>query len=448
MRRALLFVLVAGGVVLTLLLVSSGGSGYRVDAIFDTSKGISSGYLVKVAGVRVGTVAAVQLTPELKARLTLQIDHGMAPFRADASCQILPEGLISENYVQCDPGSSPRPLADGPTGVPTIPVARTAEPVSLQDVLDIFSIPVTDRLQALINELGIGVAGRGRDLNAILRRADPSLSSSRRVLAILGRQRHQVADAITQTDGVLERLASRGGDVRSFVDRTRALTQTVADHADPLRTAVADLPPMLASVTSGLRSVRRATAAGRPLLDALQTAAPSLTSLIAALPRFAEAGTPAVRRLGLVARRGVPALREATPQFERLSRFTTGLAPVARQGALLLNSLTEQGGFEAIQKFWYFMAAMSGTYDSVSHYVAVLINIETRCLINLQALGCSQAYSAPGHGTIPVNAPDAGPQRLGTVLPTSSSISAAHQQAAIARAHPEAINALLRWLLK
>jgi virulence factor Mce-like protein len=449
MRRAIpLLVVIAAGVVVALIALSGGASSYRVDAIFDTSKGVSSGYLVKVAGVRVGSVSAVHLTPDLKARLTLTVDHKFAPFRADASCQILPEGLITENYVQCDPGSSSRPLGDGPSGAPTVPLVRTSDPVSLQDVLDIFSLPVTDRLQAVIDELGIGLAGRGADMNAILARANPALSSARRVLAILAAQRRQIADATTQTDSVLATLGSNRGAVRSFVDQARALTQTAASHAGPLGAAVADLPPMLASVRRGLRSVHETASAGTPLLQALRAAAPSLTSLVAALPRFAQAGTPAVERLGPVARRGVGAVRAATPQFARLSRFVSGLAPVVRQGALLFNSLTVQGGYESFQKFWYYMAAMSGLYDTVSHMVAVLINVETRCLINLQALGCSQAYAAPGGGTIPVNAPEVGPQRLGTVLPTNAPVVGAAQQSASARAHPAALNALLRWLLK
>ena len=38
-------------------------SAYRVDAIFDTAKGIIPGQLVKIAGARVGTIDDVKLTP-------------------------------------------------------------------------------------------------------------------------------------------------------------------------------------------------------------------------------------------------------------------------------------------------------------------------------------------------------------------------------------------------
>src|SRR5215212_9814957 len=88
--------------VAAILILSSGeqDAGYRVDVVFDTAKGIVPGQLVKVAGTRVGTVEDVNLTPDRKARLSLSMTSGPKPFRSDASCQILPEGFISENFVE------------------------------------------------------------------------------------------------------------------------------------------------------------------------------------------------------------------------------------------------------------------------------------------------------------------------------------------------------------
>src|SRR4051794_32337570 len=65
---------------------ASGSSDYRVDAIFDTAKGIIPGQVVKVAGARVGTIVDVKLTPDFKARIQLKLDGRFAPFRTDASC--------------------------------------------------------------------------------------------------------------------------------------------------------------------------------------------------------------------------------------------------------------------------------------------------------------------------------------------------------------------------
>src|SRR3954454_11786026 len=102
---------------------------YRVDAIFDTAKGVIPGQLVKIAGARVGTVADVRLTPDYKARVVMTVPRRFV-FRRDASCNIQPEGLISENFVQCDPGRGSAPVLRAQHGhPPTVPVQHTAVPV-------------------------------------------------------------------------------------------------------------------------------------------------------------------------------------------------------------------------------------------------------------------------------------------------------------------------------
>src|SRR5258708_34557887 len=100
-------VVVAVGVAGFVVIVDGGTSkgDYRVDAIFDVARGIGTRQVVKIGGAAVGTVVGVHLTGDNKARVEMSIDPRFAPFRADASCRIGPEGLISENFVAGGPGS-------------------------------------------------------------------------------------------------------------------------------------------------------------------------------------------------------------------------------------------------------------------------------------------------------------------------------------------------------
>lgn len=448
MRR---LILIAAGAALLVwvlgLLPSDGDSVYRVDVVFDTSKGIVPGQRVKVAGVEVGAVEDVNLTRSRKARLTLSVDDDFAPFATDASCRILPEGLISENFVECDPGAGEEPLASSGSGTPTVPVKNTTVPVALQDVIDIFSLPVSQRIRAVVNELGIATAARGEDLNAILRRANPALTDARRALTILGDQRRQLADSIEQTDAVLAELSTRKQDVRSFVDRAAVVAERTAARAEPLAAAVRELSPMFASVEQGLGSLRQIAAEGVPLSRDLRAAAPELSTFLDEMKSFSRAGEPAALKVGAFARKAKPEVEDAVALFRQFRGAVTGLKPNAKQLALLMNSLREQGGFETVNRFWYQMAAMSGGYDNVSHYVGVLINVWVRCLLNLNAKGCSQAYSAPGNGTIPANAPSVGPQRLGNVV-SPDAVVTAREGVQQAKSDPKAVKSFLRYLLK
>ncbi len=107
---AVVGVLAAIGVALALGTSNSGaadgtGADYKVNAIFDTAKGIIPGQVVKIAGARVGSVDDVTLTEDFKARIEMTVNGRFTPFKSDAACDIQPEGLISERFVQCDPGS-------------------------------------------------------------------------------------------------------------------------------------------------------------------------------------------------------------------------------------------------------------------------------------------------------------------------------------------------------
>lgn len=420
---------------------------FVVDAVFDTAKGIVPGHVVKIAGVRVGKVEDVSLTADQKARLRLKIDTKFRPFRADATCRILPEGLISENFVDCVPGTAARRLAVGRDGVPTIGIDHTTVPVDLQDVINIFTLPVDQRARAVINELGLATAGRGEDLNALLRRANPALTATRDALAILADQRKALGDAIVQSDTVLARVAAQRGAVRGFVTNANRVAGTTAAHADSLQAGVRRLLPMFTQVDRTLGAVRRLSRDGTPLLRRLRVAAPQLTRFTKTIVPFSRAGVPAVEQLGAMTARNRRDVRAATPVLARLRRFATALRAPAKQVGLLFDSLTKQGGIEALMKFGYQMAAMSGAYDSTSHYVGVVINVWANCLLRLQTVGCSQAYNAPGRGTIPANAPSLGPQRLGTKV-TPDAVLTSADQARLARRHPERIKSLLDFLLK
>ncbi|WP_249011214.1 MlaD family protein [Conexibacter sp. DBS9H8] len=457
----MLVVTALAAVAAVFVLLSSWGGNSRVvvDAVFDTADGMVSGQLVKIAGARVGTVTAVRLEPGPVALLQMSIDRRFAPFRADASCQILPEGFISENYVECDPGSRTEPpLAAGPNRVPTVPLSHTAVPVSLQEVLNIFSLPVDQRLKVLIDELGIGTAGRGESLNAILQSANPALTQAQRVLSILDQQRSEIARAVGQSDVVLSQLAREDRGVRDFVDRAAAVLRTTAAHRAALADSVRNLPAMLDATDRAMGSLGTVAATAAPLLADLRAAAPGLTLATHTIPAFAQTGLSAIRPLrdaAGIARRAIPAVE---PVVRHLRTFGVHAGPVTHNLSRLLVNLRDTGAFEAVLNLAYKLATMSAAYDPISHMGGVVITLQTRCLLGWlraplsPAAGCSHAYTAPGRGTVPVNAPSAGPQLQSSSVWGQATAPTGTPAASAAPASPRfsatQLNALLRYLLR
>jgi phospholipid/cholesterol/gamma-HCH transport system substrate-binding protein len=382
----------------------------RFDAIFDTAKGMVPGQLLKVGGVRAGTVTAVHVTPDRKARMSFRMEARYGPLRRDARCRILPEGFISESFVDCAPGRTGAPLTGRDGRPPTVPVSRTQVPVALQDVVDLFAVPTADRIGALLTTLGVATAGRGEDLDALLRRANPALADANGALAIVDRQRRRLGAATTQLSTVMARLAQDDAAVRRFVDRGAAAATVTAARRAELGTAVRRLPATLRATDDGLTALDRTARRLRPLVRDLRTSAPALRRITTTLPAFAHAGTPALRELRAAARRGGPALVAIQPVFDDLRGAAARLAPTIDRARRLLIDTRDRGGIEETLRLLYSLATVTALRDDVSHIVSIFAGVYPQCIVSRSTPGCSHAYAAPGQGTVPVNVPSRGAQ--------------------------------------
>jgi phospholipid/cholesterol/gamma-HCH transport system substrate-binding protein len=89
-----------------------GRKGYTVYAEFEKSGGIKSRAVVEIAGVPVGSVKSVRITPDYRARVELVINPDIK-LQEDAIVSIKTKGLIGEQYVQISPGGSDKLVRDG-----------------------------------------------------------------------------------------------------------------------------------------------------------------------------------------------------------------------------------------------------------------------------------------------------------------------------------------------
>ena len=97
-------VLLVAALVALVLVTRGEDDAYKVRAIFDNAGFVIPGEDVKVAGVKVGSVDDVQVTDDYKAAIVLRIDdEGYQDFRRDAECEVRPQSLIGERFVECTP---------------------------------------------------------------------------------------------------------------------------------------------------------------------------------------------------------------------------------------------------------------------------------------------------------------------------------------------------------
>jgi phospholipid/cholesterol/gamma-HCH transport system substrate-binding protein len=111
----LLVVLLAGWFVAFAWERTGGGirDSIRVTALFPAANGVSVGTDVRVAGLKVGSVASQRLDPATyQAEVILAIDEDVE-IPSDSSAAITMEGLLGGTYIALLPGGSPTPLKDG-----------------------------------------------------------------------------------------------------------------------------------------------------------------------------------------------------------------------------------------------------------------------------------------------------------------------------------------------
>ncbi len=414
MRRLalILALLVAGGTAAILVVgaPAQGSSSARFDVIFDDARGLIGGQLVKVAGARAGTIQNVVVTPNFKARVEATVDSRFMPFHQDATCTIRPEGLIAENYVDCDPGTANSPALKASGGhPPTVPVNRTTEPVSLLDLFNMFNLPTRERFQAIVNELGVGTAGRGDDFNDILRRANPTLTVARQVISILDRQKDQLQTIVDATNTIAREEATHTANLQRFLDQSASLSSLTAAHSSPLAQAIARLPGLLAAAQPALKQLDTVAVSGTPLVQQLHASVPALNRVSSDLGPFVGAAKPALAQLRTTLKKGIPEIRDTTPVVQTLRSYTDRSLPATLLFARLSSNLQQHGFVENFLSVTYYIAASLARFDKISHLLSILLvgahNGACTPYATTPVPGCSAHYGqAPAYKPVKASA--------------------------------------------
>ena len=336
MRRAVVIVAVLAvcGAALALgAAEDEGARGKTYEIIFDNAFGLTEGGDFKIAGVRAGSTSSFEIMGQerplavVKAEVT---EPGFADLREDARCEIRPQSLIGEYFVDCQPGASERKLPDGGR----VPVEQTSSTIPIDLVNSILRRPYRDRLRLIVGELGAGLAGRPEDLSEALRRAHPGLRETSETLEILGRQTGTIEKFITDADRVIGELEARKEDVSRFVREAGRTAEISASRRTELAATFRELPAFLTELEPYMGRLADLTNAQTPVLRDLQAASGELDTFLTRLRPFAEAGTPALEALGdasVVGRRAVRASQEEISELRRLARDAPGLAKPLRQ---------------------------------------------------------------------------------------------------------------------
>jgi ABC-type transporter Mla subunit MlaD len=389
-------------VVVAALVLTSGSSGaYRVRAIFADAANITNGEQVKVAGVPVGSVEAVEPTPQAKAAVVMNITAaGFKDFRTDAYCIVRPQSLLGEKYVDCRPTESHAEGAGLPpklsviaagqegAGQHLLPIANTSSPVDPDLLQDITQLPEAQRLRIILNELGVGLAGRGKDLHAAIVHASPALRETNRVLAILGRDNHVLAKLAVDSDRALGPLAGVRRQVADFLAKSNTVATAAGHRSAQLAQTLAAFPAFLEQLGPAMRRISRFASETTPVFSELGKVAPAIDAVFTGLPGLARGSTTYLQSLGKLGITAGPELRETEGLLERLQLLGTSAKPFGGNLSTLLESLRSTGGIERLMDVVFLASGATNGYNALGHFLRA----------DLLSYDCYQARSEVGSG--------------------------------------------------
>jgi phospholipid/cholesterol/gamma-HCH transport system substrate-binding protein len=432
-RKAIL----AGGLVIAvvaaILLISGGGSGggYRVRAVFENGDFMVTGEQVRVAGANVGTIESVSVSmpgetvayhqgkPVAipgKAIIVMDItDPGFQDFREDASCEIRPQSLIGEKFIDCQPtlprapGSQPPPpLRKLPAGEPgggeyLLPLGSNTTSVDPDLINDIQTLPYAQRFRLIFNELGAGLAGRGKDLEVLIKRANPVLRDVDILFGQLTAQRKQLAQLASDSEEILGPLSRERAHFAGFFTNSGAAAQASAEHGVQLEEGFEKLPHFLREFRQTMLSLKDFSDAATPVFAAFGKATPALTDATRTLTPFSEATTVALKSLGDAGEASGPIFREADPVVIKARELAkSGLSPT-KELASLFASLRKTGGWDGLVELIYNSTASLNGFDQYGHFGRTLVTLST-CLeyaarkAGTEGGGCAARFNGPGAG--------------------------------------------------
>jgi len=260
-------VLVAGGVI----LYRTSHQGKQVTAYFTETIGVYPGSTVRVLGVPVGTVDAVQ--PQgTQVKVTMTVNSGVA-VPADAKAVVVAASVVSDRYIQLTPAYSGGPeLADNAV----IPVSRTAVPVEVDQIYT--------SLYRFAQALGPNALNKNGALSQLVKTGAANLTGN-------GAYLHAM---ITQFGALSKTLGDNSGNLFATISNLQVFTSMLKANDGQVRLAeqqLADVSGFLAAdrqnlgaalnlLATALGQVQGFIANNRSLLKSNITKLASITRLL------------------------------------------------------------------------------------------------------------------------------------------------------------------------
>jgi ABC-type transporter Mla subunit MlaD len=277
----------------------------------------------------------------------------------------------------------------------TIPVERTFSTIPTDLVNNVLRLPQRERLRIILNELGTGVAARGEDLNAVIRRAVPALRATDQLLKLLADESQTITELTVNADRVVTTLAANRSQLSRFIREARDTSAATADRRVAFRRQFQLLPSFLRELRPTMVDLGRVADAQIPTLRDLDAASANLKRFLNDLVPFAEASRPSISSLGQTANVGRLTVPPASQTVQLLGRFSERTPELGQNLEIVLKDLYDHdraverdprapngdgyNGFEAILQYVFYQSQAINIFDRNGYILKVAVYDHRPC---------------------------------------------------------------------
>jgi phospholipid/cholesterol/gamma-HCH transport system substrate-binding protein len=358
--------------------------GFRLKAEFASAIDIQPKSPVRIAGVNVGQVTSIKRDGNT-GLVNMEIESRGLPIHSDATAKIRPRLFLEGNWwVELQPGS---PSASTISSGYTIPVAQTADPVQLDQLLDALNTETRANLQSFLINFGEALTRKpeapenaeqepevrglnaAQALNRIYARGAASLRGGAvDAQAITGTEPHDLSKLVASIGKVTAALNVHEQDLSELIPNFNTFFAVLASQSAGLKSLVAELPGALTSVDQGLAGLDETFPPTRAFAhDILPGVRNTNRTVAATLPWIeqvqASLGPEELGGVGKGLAASVPSLAslqsEQTPLFKQTESFNKCLTKVIYPaGNTKIQDGSSTTGVENYKEFWYSLVGL------------------------------------------------------------------------------------------
>jgi phospholipid/cholesterol/gamma-HCH transport system substrate-binding protein len=314
---------------------------FELKAEMSTAQAVTpgQGQTVRVAGVRVGDIAAVEYE-DGHAVVTMDIDRKFLPVYRDATILLRPKTGLKDMFLELNPGTDYEPSSreDEFENGDTIPVANTAPDTNVDEILAALDGDTRAYLRLLFTQGGQGIQGRGQELGKLLGSLGPINRGLARLNTEVAKRKDNLARLIHNMNLLFGTVGQDGEGIRQLVSASNQALGAIARERPDVERTVGLLGPTLQTTRVALEKTNMLATELGPAINSLRPFARKLKPINDSLGKLArDTFTPVKSDIRPFVREAREPVRNLRPAADNLVAATPRLTTMGNKLNKLFN---------------------------------------------------------------------------------------------------------------